>query len=317
MKIRFITFCWMLYVICFDIYHLLKYSLIFNSKTKDKMQAHIMLTMHALEKGMSFCEKKNNWGGSKALFLCTQVKKYLRKYPIDERVSVAINILDSYKKDVYGDKNPQIIESIEELSQKYRANIRANIGGVKSISMPSFQINYNKIFEFYETRSSVRDFSKEPLSKEEIENVYRIVQTTPTACNRQACHLYTFQNKDVICELIENQLGDQGWCNKADTLFIVTVNQSYFNATYERFEPYIDGGMYAMNVIMALHAQKIASCCKMFIHYPTLEKRVKVIAGISNCERCVMFILAGHYKEEITKSPLSHKLLINSTCLSI
>ena len=311
MKNRLNTFYWMIYVICFDIYRLLRYSLMFNSNNKDKMLAHIMLIMHAIEKGTSFREKKNNWGGSKVLSLCILIKKYLQKYPVNERISVAINVLISYKKDNYGDKNPEIIQSIEELSQKFRGKIQENIGGVKSIFKPSFKISYSDIFEFYETRSSVRDFSKVPLSKEEIENVYRIVQTTPTACNRQACSLYTFQNEDIKRELIENQLGDQGWCNNADTLFIVTANQSYFNATYERFEPFIDGGMYAMNVVMALHAQKIASCCKMFVHYPTLEKKVKVIAGISNCERPIMFILAGHYKDEITKSPLSHKLSTN------
>jgi nitroreductase len=303
------TYFAVFYAISSDIRILFRHSLTFHADTKDKMLANIMLSTHAIEKGMSFSRKKNGWGGSKAYTLCVQIETYLQKHPYNERISVAINVLNNYKIDNYGDKNPNILKFIDKLCYKYQDKIKNHIGGVKSVSKPTFPISYDNIMQFYLTRSSVRDFSDVALSKDEIEHVHRLAQTTPSACNRQSCHLYTFQNRNTMHELLASQLGDQGWCSRADTLFIVTANLSYFNATHERFEPYIDGGMFAMNVVMALHAQKIASCCKMFIQHPALEKKVKKIAGIPDGERPIMIILAGHYKDEAVQSPLSHRLL--------
>ncbi len=63
-----------------------------------------------------------------------------------------------------------------------------------------------------------------------------------------------------------------------------------------------------MNLVMALHAQKIASCCKMFIQQPGLEKRFKKTAGIQVCERPVMLVLAGHYPRREVLAPLSRRV---------
>lgn len=299
------------YILSSDIYRLFRNSYAFRVNTKYKRAAKIMLTAHSIEKGLSFRVKRKSWGGRNASLLCRRVLEYLNLYGYDDRVDMAINVLSKYKDDTSGDKNESLIQTIEKICDQYRDKLRENIGGTKLIPKPTFACSYDEIFQFYLSRSSVRYFSDIPLSKDEIERVYRLVETTPTACNRQACSLYVFQDKSTIKELIDSQLGDQGWCYNADALFIVTANQSYFNATYERFETYIDGGMFAMNVVMALHAQKIASCCKMFVQHPKLEEQVKRIAKITDVERPIMFILAGHYNDEAFESPLSKKLSLD------
>lgn len=69
----------------------------------------------------------------------------------------------------------------------------------------------------------------------------------------------------------------------------------------------IDGGLYAMNFVMGLHLNHIASCFKMFIRTPRREKEFKKIAKIPQCEMPVVLILGGHYKSGIVTSPKSER----------
>lgn len=135
----------------------------------------------------------------------------------------------------------------------------------------------------------------------------RIASYTPSACNRQASRIHVFRDKNVIRKLLDNQLGTQGWCDNASVLICVTVNCNYFGGNYERYQALIDGGLYAMNFVMGLHLNHIASCFKMFIRTPRREKEFKKIAKIPQCEMPVVLILGGHYKSGIVTSPKSER----------
>lgn len=306
MKSKIITIFLFLKLVIYDAYVLFRDSLTFNRNTRDQLLAMIMLNYHSLEKGLSFQVKKDGWGENKAFNLVNLINKFIDLYGHDNRIDLALCVLHNYVQDEYSSKEIQLISKIKQLLENN--NYLFEVAGIKKVTKPNFNIEFRDICEFYETRSSVREFSEESLTNEEIQNVFKLVSTTPSACNRQACSLYTINDAILIKELIDNQLGDQGWCLNARSLFIVTSKQSYYNATYERFEPFIDGGMFAMNVVMALHGQRIASCCKMFVNLPSLEKKVKVIAGIPDSERPIIIILAGHYKNISSESPLSYKL---------
>lgn len=153
----------------------------------------------------------------------------------------------------------------------------------------------------------MREYSEEPITEEEIEKAKLLAVTTPTACNRQASRVYVFKGEDIK-KILATQLGDQGWCGNANTLFVITSNRSYFGGTYERMEPFIDGGLYAMNFVWGLHIQKIASCFKMFVRDPHLEIRFKKVTGISDAEIPIALIMAGHYKNIPVYSPISYRL---------
>lgn len=279
--------------ICFnDFRFLLGNSYNIRVNTRDKMMVNIMLGMHSIEKGMSFPKKKPNWGKSKALGLCTRIEKAFILYGDDERLQIAMSVLDNYVKDPYSCKDDIVVSRISNLL-KARFN-RTVMAGVKPIGYPQFTATVDQILDFYRTRTSVRYFSDEPISGEEFSKIEEVLNSTPTACNRQTCKTYAFRG-EICKKIIDNQLGDQGWCNNADTVFVVTANGSYFNSTYESKEAYIDGGMYAMNLCMSLHMLKIASCFKMFVRTPKIEKEFKEICNLPKNEIPIALLLAGHY----------------------
>jgi len=290
----------------YDFKQTINHSIILNN-TEDKSKAQIMLAMHGIEKGLAFREKKQNWGGEKSIHLTRLLKEHLKKYGKSEVVVVALNILNAYLSDASSTKNENTRIEINQLLKDYQTDLKSYTGGAKVVSYPEFKAGYNDILQFYSTRTSVRDFSSREITEEEINRAKQIARTTPTACNRQTSRIHVFKDKETIRKILDNQWGDQGWGNNADTLFIVTSNLSYFGDTYERKQAYIDGGMFAMNFVMGLHTQKIASCFKMYISEPRMEKQFKKITQIPPQEAPIVLILAGYYLES-SLSPVSYKI---------
>ena len=285
----------------------LKYLKDLSPDGKDRSDAEIMLVMHALEKGLSFREKKTGFGKEKSSSLVDMLERHIGLYGIDSQVVVATNILDNYLKDPSSTDDVSVRGKIEQYLSSHKDLLRSETGGVKKVSAPQGNPSYEEILAFYGNRSSVREFSSVPLSEEEIDKAIAIASTTPSACNRQASRVYVVQDREKLKGLMENQLGDQGWCNGADTLFIVTEVATYFGSSYERRQPFIDGGMFAMNLVMGLHAQGIASCCKMYVRDPRADKAVRKLIGIPENEMPIVLILAGHYPDHEVTSPLSKR----------
>lgn len=288
-----------------DFMFMIRYSFSSATLSKDHSLAQIMLAMHGLEKGMSFSVKRI-FGESKALSLTFLLKEHLAKYECDKVCKIAINILAEYLKNDASTKNEEVRSIIESFLMNYMDVLREDFAGTKKVVKPPY-FNRTEIELFFETRSSVREYSNNIVTMDELKSAMKIASTTPTACNRQACRVHVFRDISMIKLLIDNQLGDQGWCTNATILFVITTNVSFFNFGYERSQPFIDGGLYAMNFVMGLHLNSIASCYKMFVREPKREREFKKIGNIPINEIPIVLILAGHYKEEI-EAPRSKRI---------
>lgn len=275
--------------------------------SSDCQLARIMLTMHQLEKGMSFTDSKREFGGDKAFALVSMIRKYISICGKDKVCDVAINVLYEYLQRDNSTRNENVRAAIKKLCSEYQSVINEGYAGIKTVVEPP--LFDNRVIEnFFATRSSVREYSVEPITEKEISSALRIASFTPTACNRQTSRVYHINDKAQMTALIDNQLGNQGWCNNAQSCFVVTVNECYFGGGYERNQGFIDGGLYAMNFVWGLHLNHIATCFKMFVREPKREELFKKIAKIPENEIPIVLILAGHYKSISVVSPKSVRI---------
>ena len=305
------------YVFMHDSIYYAKYSLngySLNCKN-DCMKAQMMLLLHALEKGMSFAYKKQDWGEKKAFALCKTIREYAKNNDIDEYMILAISVLQKYSMDSSASKKQNLIADINALVKTYSQYLfpQESVGIRKIQEPPAF--DKKQIEDFFSTRFSVRDFSNEPITKEEITSAMKIANLTPTACNRQTSKVYAIRNKDILKEVINHQAGGQGWCENADTLFLITGNQSFFGGIWEREQIFIDGGLFAMNFVWGLHLNHIASCFKMFVRDISMQKKLNKLLDLPKNEVPIVVILAGHYKQEPVLGPYSHRF--NHQCIYI
>lgn len=202
-----------------------KYSLA-NGSHADNQLARIMLLMHALEKGMTFTSGRV-FGEEKSNALCKEIQKYLECHPINDICIVAINILNEYLSHANSTKNNAVRQNIEGFIGQYSSYLKHGFAGTKAITEPpSFDVE--KITEFFASRSSVREYSDEEVTDTEINSALRLASYTPSACNRQASRVHVFKTPKLMERLINNQLGNQNWCQNAKALFVVTVNECYF-----------------------------------------------------------------------------------------
>lgn len=282
-----------------------------NKFTLANDERSILLLSHALEKGMSFTNKRPNWGGVKALTLCKALDSYIaHEGQKNEIFTLAINVLDRYSKDPFASTDKCTTESINKLTHKYNDLIGKKEAGSKEVTEPPY-FDENTILSFFSTRRSVRLFSSVAISKGEINKALNIASYTPTACNRQTSKVYAFRDKEKIRKILDLQLGDQGWCTNADTLFVITGVATYFGGVYERHQAYIDGGLFAMNFIYGLHLQHIATCFKMFVRNPKVMKDFRKTCNIQENEIPIVLILAGHYSEESSECPVSSRFTVS------
>ena len=250
-------------------------------------------------------------GGVKATSLCKSLDSYIaHDGKRNELFTLALNVLDKYSKDPDTSSDNKTRESIKRLTDKYKDLINAMEAGTKRVSMPPL-FDDESIRDFFYSRSSVRMFSQVAITKEEIKRALTFATCTPTACNRQSSRVYAFRDRRKIQNILDLQLGDQGWCNNADTLFVITGVTTYFDGVYERHQVYIDGGLFAMNFVYGLHLQYIASCFKMFVRTSTIMKEFRRECNIPRNEVPIVLVLAGHYSDMASESPVSHRLSVS------
>ncbi|SDF44635.1 Nitroreductase [Bacteroidales bacterium KHT7] len=277
-----------------------------NHYNKSNLERQILLLSHALEKGMTFKEKKTGWGKEKCMTLCNYTEQYLTNNAILSDVLIySINIINNYKNDPKASKDSVLLSRISGITNKYK-NVICCTPSVKIVEKPHLFEN-EAILDFFNSRYSVRNFSDKEVTNEEIQQAVSFAKCTPTACNRQSSRVYVFKNKETINKILDNQLGNQGWCDKAGAIVVLTGVQSYFSGGYERNQVFIDGGLFAMNLVYGFHLQHIATCFKMYVRSPKLDENFRNICGIPGNEQPIVLILCGHYCEEVTLSTASKR----------
>jgi nitroreductase len=290
-----------------------KFSLIGNPNfTKEYSHARMLLLSHSLEKGLSFTPIKNEFGKKNVENLIVEVNVFLDRFPCDEISDLTIGVLNSYYSLALPNKENEIGEKIKDLLIKHSKSNDDLIGGVKEISLENlnFTNDFDALYNVAFLRSSIRNFSKREVSKLQITNAIKYAQTAPSVCNRQTSRVHIFEGEKANA-ILENQLGNQGWANNANKLIVITSDLNFFGGVFERNQAFIDGGLFAMQFVMGLHCQKIATCCKMYIRTPKIDRDFYKITNINTKEVPIMLILIGHYSETIVKAPYSYRFPVN------
>jgi len=269
-----------------------------TSKIKDKNSFEAFLTKqyHIIEKGMALPKPRQNFGIPKIKVLIEKATEYKNEYGEDRIFKNIQEALSQYlerNKDL-NKLNKEFYKLLVNFIDGKKFN---NHGGVKKVTVTEIKkavkINFKS---FMQTRSSVRDFSSENILEEEVYRAIEIAKYTPSVCNRQSWRVHYFENRVMINKLLKIQNGNTGFTESINKLLIVTTSTKYFTKL-ESNQVFVDGGMFAMSLVLALHSQSIASCCLNTCLPYVDEKNIKIIGKIPSSERLIMMIGIGKYKK--------------------
>lgn len=222
-----------------------------------KMQYTLSRETHTIEKGMSMRNPRKGFGQQKVSNLIGRLKKYCTLYlqQDSEFLEYPLSTIQTYIEYTHktGVKIPDIDKAFAELLHMAGRKSVNSKAGIMPETKENILANCNKDFEsLLYSRHSMRYFSEEPVSEDLIYKALELAQRTPSACNRQGWLTHVYRAPKSV-DLIKWQGGSRGFEDEIKCAILVTANLKAF-LSYEVHQAYIDGGLYAMNLINALHS---------------------------------------------------------------
>lgn len=289
-----------------------KYSLTFSNTDLENKESDLILNYHSLEKGMLFKEMKKGFAEYRIKNLHVilndpDIIKNINRsqirvgyqvmcqyYELHQKVNY--NIEDLYSKEQY-------LKYREILDSKYDSNFNGIIDWNKEDFYKETSADFLK---FAYSRKSVREFTGNLISHKVINQVIELANTAPSVCNRQASNVYLVEDKNKIDQLLNIQGGFTGYTKDVHQLLILTNDRKYYYTVGERNQFYIDGGIYLMNLLYALHYYQIGNCPANWGKEITDDKKVSKVIKISGSEKIICMIPIGELKETF-RSTLSER----------
>jgi nitroreductase len=119
-----------------------------------------------------------------------------------------------------------------------------------------------------------------------------LAMRSPSVCNRQTARIHVFTGEDAQ-RALSFQSGNRGFGHRIPMVIIVTSDLRYFTGTAERYQGWIDGGMFSMLLLLALHAQGLGAVSLNWSVNNERDRELRNAVAIPEYERVIMLIGCG------------------------
>ncbi|WP_374692414.1 nitroreductase family protein [Accumulibacter sp.] len=263
------------------------------------LQARIIKSYHRIEKGLALTNPRPGFGNDAIATLIEDILAYRQKFGCDYVTSRALQTLAEY--DRFNTDAGQPTNALAAASDKHGpvANDPIEGGTIEVTRAAIHQAGRRDLEAFFRSRYSIRQFSSTPVEEELIEHAVKMAQKTPSVCNRESGRVFLVSGKHDIARLLTFQNGNRGFGDQADKLLIVTASADCFLTVGERHQAWIDGGMFAMSLIYALHSLGLGTCCLNWSVEPNTDQAFKEASRIPEGQAIVMLVVIGHIPDQL------------------
>lgn len=267
-----------------------------------RLHYDLILFAHTVEKGLSLAEPRPLFGRKNIM----HIREMLLVFPKDEdlfAVKMAVGALEDYlafhrRKNIHDPFLQEVEGLVAETRKRFGLESTELTGGAKNASHVFEAIRERRFDypEFIASRFSCRSYEDVAVSPDLIREIVKVAQRAPSQCNRQSAKVHCYQSKEEIRKLLDLQGGAKGFSDKVSNLFIVTSEITAWSASSARNQDYIDGSLFAMCLLLSLHAHGLAACPLNLAVRNNREKRIRRAAGIPDSERLIFMISFGYPK---------------------
>lgn len=264
----------------------------------------ILQTSHRLEKGMCIRNPRSGWGYDKAENLAELIHTEENKRASDiEAVNIGKAVLAAYveHKEVQNDF-PERLAALKGKIKSYSLEpVKDSVyGGTLHIHRKDLELDDVAVEKLFYTRHSVRDFEDSEVDQSKIIKAVEYALRAPSACNRQATHVYIMTES----ERMEAGGGNEYHANKY--LILTGVMDAYVPSELEDW--IVSASIFAGYLSLALHAQGVGACVirKSLVHEGDFGKGIRKVCSIPDNEEIVLELAIGNYKDEF-EVPVSYR----------
>jgi nitroreductase len=173
------------------------------------------------------------------------------------------------------------------------------------------ELTVDQLQAFMASRHSVRDFTGEPVSDEEIKRAIQAAQLAPSACNRQAVRAYALSSERILKLYGGKMEGIGGFAQDADKFILITGKVSAYRMG-EYDQHIVSAAIFASYLTLALHAQGIGSCVvQRPLQYSGQWQYMSRQCAIAQDEQLVLMIAIGKTKAQYT-APVSKRFPVEA-----
>ncbi|MBO1267721.1 nitroreductase family protein [Arthrobacter cavernae] len=243
-----------------------------------RLEAQITKDYHRVEKGLTLSEPKRPFGIEVHNRLSSLVPQARERVPQASFVRFADDALEA-------------LASWNEL------------GTINSLVSPEVSNTAGRLDDatlstFFSTRRSVRNFdTAKPVDTALLRQATMLALNTPSVCNRQAGRVHYFTDKFDVERILRLQNGNAGFRASVGAVAIVTVDSRLFTGATERNQRWVDGGLFAMTLVWALHGVGLQTC---MLNWSATNRRSQLLRAETNVdahEDIVVLIAIGHAQE--------------------
>jgi nitroreductase len=282
-----------------------------------QLKALITMDYHRIEKGLALKQPKTGFGRNSVERLLRFCEIYLREHGDDEVIHIAIRSLTEYYHYnlEHGFEDEELYKALVTLKSA-AAYSDAFVGGTISVTKQAIlEAGQIDLEAFFKSRYSIRHFAPEDVDINLIEKAIEMAQKTPSVCNRQTSKVYVFSKDEDKQKALSFQNGNRGFGDQASKVLVVVSELENFTSIGERNQAWIDGGMYAMSLVYALHSLGVGTCCLNWSVEAYVDKALKKATGIKDSESVIMMIAVGHIPDvlKVAQSPRKkiHEVMIS------
>lgn len=274
-----------------------------------------MRQTHVIEKGMSLSHPREKFSVQKAMELLEFIDEFTEcGYKVEDSIPIlnTLGVLKTFLTyhEERGFKPENVFKKFEKYSKYLLEKEKYGIIEVNKVELKKEA--QGAFPEFFMSRHSVRQFSEQTIDVSDIEKAVKLAMKAPSACNRQSCKAYFYRDKEVNKRLGELIAGNTGFDGEVQNYIVITSDMSAFYDPFERNQVYVDGGIFTMVLVEALHYYGIASCILQNGEYKERNLRFKEICkNIPENEKIILFIAIGYYKDNFTYAVSHRKNLDN------
>ncbi|WP_186378720.1 nitroreductase family protein [Sphingobium sp. B2] len=256
------------------------------------MKADVTKYYHMIEKGLALPQPRPGFGQHAILDLSKKMQRAFDRNVLDQEMQFAVDALAGYQ---------QFNERVGVASAPFVGSTldAAKARGLSPRAEPTLArerpvgVDAQDMLAMIRSRHSVRQFADAPVPDEVLQQAAMAAQAAPCVCNRQASKVYFVRDPALKARLLACQNGNRGFGDTAPVLAIVTVDLHEFLEPSERYQPWIDGGLFAMNLLLGIHAQGYGACCLNWSALPAQDRSVRRIGLIPDNENVVMMMAIG------------------------
>jgi nitroreductase len=284
------------------------YDKVYNDSKIEKVKRNLTLQYHIVEKGLTMPEPRPGFGRAVVISLVKTIFEYdkLNLPHTELEFKQSVSVLREYKE--FHEKcahklDSEVVDLLEKVTKKY-----TSIDGAHQIRTTKEQYfeSINAPFDqFCNSRYSVRNYTDEEIPMDVLYNCVELAQKSPSFCNRQPTRVYIVKSDEKKAGILSIQNGNRGFGHLAETLLVITSIISTTKDIHERNENHLNGGMFSMTLLNALHQNKIAACSLNWSVSDDKETKLRQLLNIPENEVALLVISCGYVPDEfsIASSP--------------